>query len=404
MVQPEFLMANAPSTSSPLLRWLSVGLVVSISMVFYGTAGLMVRENTLGNDFLCFYSVGTQLNAGDGARLHDHTVQKLYQSQVQPATAEVVPFPRPRYYAEVFRPLALLPESTALSVWQFLQILGLLGVWWMLVLRYQAEVLILTSFFLPLPIGIAHGQDTGWMTFLVSLSVFVWQAGYGAWAGAILALCLFKWHLILLVPVAMVLGKQWAMLRGFVVTALVTVGVDFALDGMAGWKAYVGLLGQRDLDRMTPGLTLMPNLQGLFANLGIPGFWWIGLVFAFACFTRCALRLKWPQALLAAQLCGILAVPHSFEYDIAFLLFPLAAVVSRPGKSLAKWLAFVLLVPPLYFVQVLPSPWPCLLPLALFGLLAALAIEAWKTDTANGLDLKGRFASRAKARRLFRLS
>ena len=397
-------MANAPSTSSPILRWFSVGLVVSISLVFYGTAGLMVRANALGNDFLCFYAVGTQLNAGDGARLHDHAVQKLYQAQVQPATSEVVPFPRPRYYAEVFRPLALLPEGIALSVWQFLQILGLMGTWWMLVVRYQAEILILTAFFLPLPIGIAHGQDTGWMTFLASLSVFVWQAGYGSWAGAVLALCLFKWHLILLVPVAMVLGKQWAMLRGFVVTALVTVGVDFALDGMAGWKAYVALLGQRDLDRMTPGLTQMPNLQGLFANLHIPGLWWIGLAFAVACFTLCALRLKWPQALLAAQACGILVVPHSFEYDFAFLLFPLAAIVSRPGKSLAKWMAFFVLVPPLYFAQVFPSPWPGLLPLALLGLLAALATEAWATDTANGLDLKSRFGNRWDARRLFRFS
>ena len=404
MVRAEFLMANAPSTSRPILRWFSVGLVVSISLVFYGTAGLMVRANALRNDFLCLYAVGLQLNAGDGARLHEHDVQLQYQLQVQPETRAVVPFPRPRYYAEVFRPLALLPEGTALNVWQFLQFLGLIGTWWMLVIRYQAEILILTSFFLPLPIGIAHGQDTGWMTFLVSLSVFVWQAGYSAWAGAVLALCLFKWHLILLVPVAMLLGKQWAMLRGFVVTALVTVGVDFALDGMVGWKAYVSLLGQRDLDRMTPGLTLMPNLHGLFANLGIPGLWWIGLAFALACFTLCALRLMWPQALLAAQVCGILAVPHSFEYDFAFLLFPLAAIVSRLGKSLGKWMAFFVLVPLLYFAQVFPSPWPGLLPLSLLGLLAALAIEAWKTDTANVLDLKSRFGNRWDARRLFRFS
>lgn len=378
MVHGEFLMGKAPSTASPVLRWFSVGLVVAIATLFYGTAGLMVRENTLANDFLSLYGVGLQLNAGDGARLHDAKVQKEYQARVQPAVATVVPFPRPRYYAEVFRPFALLPEGAALNLWQAVQILALMATWALLVYRYRAEILLLTAFFLPLPIGIAHGQDTGWMALLVALSVFVWQAGYGVWAGAILALCLFKWHLILLAPVAMVLAKQWAMLRGFVAVALLTLGLDFALDGAAGWKSYSALLQQRDLEHMTPGLTKMPNLQGLFANLGVPSLWWLGLIVALACFALCALRLDWPHALLAAQLCAILAVPHSFEYDLAFALYPLAVVLSSlPGKAV-QWTAFALLVPPLYFALVFPPPLPGLLPLMMFALLAALALQAYR--------------------------
>lgn len=376
MVREGFLVVKTPSTSSPALRWFSIGLVVAVSVVFYSTAGLTVRENTLANDFLGFYAAGMQLNAGDGTRLHDHTVQKQYQARIQPQVGTVVPFPRPRYYAEVFRPLALLSEATALNVWQCIQILGLIGTWWLLVVRYKAEILMLTAFFLPLPLGIAHGQDTGWITFLAALSVFVWQAGHGVWAGAILALCLFKWHLILLVPVAMLLGKQWALLKGFIVTALLTMGLDFALDGVAGWQSYVALLGQRDLEHMTPGLTLMPNLHGLFANLGIPSYWWLGLIFALGSFTICAMRLPWPHALLAAQLCAILAVPHSFEYDLAFTLFPLAAMLAMGTIGPTKWFAFALLVPPLYFALLFPSPWPALLPLTILGLLAAMTAQA----------------------------
>ncbi len=361
-----------------MLRWFSVVLVVAISALFYSTAGLMVRENTLANDFLCLYGVGLQINAGDGARLHDPQVQKEYQARVQPAVRTVVPFPRPRYYAEVFRPFALLSEGAALNLWQAVQILALAGTWWLLVRRYRADILMLTSFFLPLPIGIAHGQDTGWMAFIVALSVFTWQAGYAFWAGAILALCLFKWHLILMAPIAMALGRQWAMFRGFLAVALLTLGLDFALDGAAGWKSYIALLQQRDLEHMTPGLTQMPNLQGLFANLGIPSLWWVGLIAALLCFGLCALRLDWPHALLAAQLCAILAVPHSFEYDLAFTLYPLAVVLSSlPGKAV-QWIAFSLLVPPLYFALVFPPPLPGLLPLTILALLAALAVQAYR--------------------------
>ncbi|WP_162179824.1 glycosyltransferase family 87 protein [Bryobacter aggregatus] len=369
-------MRNTPSTFNSFLRWAGVGLVVLISVVFYSAMAIVFHKNTLVNDFLGFYAAGAQLNAGDGARLHDHRVQKEYQEKVQPAMTVVVPFPRPRYYAEIFRPLAKFPEEQALWIWQGVQILGLLGTWWLLVLRYQAEILMLTAFFFPLPAGIAHGQDTGWMTFLAALSVYLYQSGYAFWSGAILALCLAKWHLLLLVPVAMVLGRQWALLQGFLGVSVLTLGLDFALDGVAGWESYIALLRRQDLDRMTPGLTLMPNLQGLFANLGIGSLWWVGLIFVLGCFAVCALRLPWPKALLAAQLGAILAVPHSFQYDLAFTLFPLVVLLSEGATGAVKWAGFLLLVPPLYLSTAFPPPWAGILALIPVVLLTGMAMQS----------------------------
>src|SRR5436190_9841574 len=106
MVREGILMRKSPSTRKQLTTLLGVVLVAAVAGIFYSTAGLSVRENALKNDFLGFYAAGVQVREGDSARLHDHKVQLEYQARYRPEAKDVVPFPRPRFYAEVFRPLA----------------------------------------------------------------------------------------------------------------------------------------------------------------------------------------------------------------------------------------------------------------------------------------------------------
>jgi hypothetical protein len=355
---------------------LGVVLIVGVAVAFYSTLGLTARQNTLKNDFLGFYAAGLQLRAGDGARIHDHTVQLEYQRRVQPTTADVVPFPRPHLYAKVFQPLAKHPQPEALTIWQILQIVGLLATWLLILRRFRLEGLQLASFYFPLPIGIVHGQDTGWMTFLAATSLYLFQAGQLWRAGLVLSLCFFKWHLIALLPFAMILGRQWRLLQGFCAGASILMAADLYLDGLAGWRAYLNLLSRRDLDRMTPGLGFMPNLQGLFYNIGLPGYEWPILLLTLAACALCAYRLPWPQAMLAAQLSALLLIPHTFQYDLAYLLFPILSLLAGGAQGALKWTCFLLIIPLPYLTTLFGPPWAATVSIIELTLLAALARKA----------------------------
>ncbi len=375
-------MPTSPSTRPSAATVVSVVLVVTISIIFYVTLGTFAYQNALNNDFLGFYAAGKQVAAGDGVRLHDHKVQFEYQKALNPNHIEVVPFPRPRYYAEVFRWLSAWPMPQALLIWQAIQSLAYLGVWVLIVVRYRTELLQIAALFIAAPIGIANGQDSGFMALFAALSLFLFQSARPFLAGLALAMCLFKWHLVLLVPVAMLLARQFRMLAGFGAGALVFLILDFALAGAAGWARYIELLGRRDLDRMTPGLHLMPNIYGLFANLGIPHLWWLGLFVVIPCLVLCALRLPWPKAIVAAQLASILCVPHAFLYDLSYLLYANMALLASGAQGHVKWAAFLLTVPLIYFANMLVPPWTGLLALAEFYLLVSLALGALRRDPA----------------------
>jgi hypothetical protein len=375
-----------PKTASTHMDWiahLQISFVLAIGVLFYTFAGAQVFSNALRNDFLSFYAAGLQLQAGDGGRIHDPKIQYIYQQKVQPGNLDVMPFPRPRVYAEVFRPLTALPQREAMLLWQGIQILGMGGLWYLLARRYGFQWLQLIAFFFPLPIGIAHGQDTGWMAFLAGLSLFLWQGGRFFWAGMALAACLFKWHLILPLGLAMLLGRHWGMLRGLFVGGLLFCGVDLLLDGPAGWGSYWAFLTRNDLERMTPGLEYMPSAKGLMANLGIEGLWWIPALLALLCLLRIAWTQSWPLAMLAAQVTAVFVMPHSLQYDLSYCLFPLMALLQSNVKGLLRWLAFVLLFPFPFLLTLFGRPWGGGLALLLLLLLAALAVRSKEAPTGT---------------------
>lgn len=382
-------MAKTASTSNAWISRVQILFVLAIGVLFYTFAGAQVFANALRNDFLSFYAAGMQIQAGDGGRIHQPEANYFYQQKVQPANQDVMPFPRPRIYAEVFRPFTFLPMAQALLLWQGGQILAMAGLWYLLARRYGFQWLQLVAFFFPLPIGIAHGQDTGWMAFLAGLSLFLWQGGRFFWAGLVLSCCLFKWHLLLLLGLAMLIGRHWLLLRGFVVGALAFCLVDFSVDGSQGWAQYWKFLTRTDLERMTPGLEYMPSAKGLFANLGLEGLWWTAAMVALLCFAWICWRQTWPEAMLAGQWAGVFVLPHSLQYDLSYCLFPLMALLQSKVTGPVRWLSFLLLFPFPFLLTLFGRPWGGGLALLLLLLLIAKARSFDRAPMVQQAEPKG---------------
>jgi hypothetical protein len=256
----------------------------------------------------------------------------------------------------------------------------------MLLLAHRSDIVLLAAFFFPLPIGIGHGQDSGFMALGAAASLFLFERDRKFASGLALAACLFKWHLILLVGPAMVLGRQWRILAGFTTGAAILLGIDFALDGVGGWQSYFQLLQRTDLDRMTPGLELMPTMDGLFTNFDATGWSWVGKLLVAGMFLVCGIRLRWAESLLVALTAAILLVPHAFLYDFSTLLYPLVGLLAAKVDGIAKWAGFLVLAPVAYFINAIGKPVSALAPFLLFLLLVGLTQRALRKDKTPGAE------------------
>lgn len=330
----------------PVFLWI---LVPALSLLWI-SLGSMITPGAKTQDFLNIYTGASLALDGQFAIMHDVDVQLARERKFVPSTDVLRPFVRPSFYALLLAPLALIPFKTAFWIWIAAQSALLIGCWAWGFRRFGPNALVFAAFSLPGPLGVASGQDC---VILLALFILGWQLtdrGRPAAGGAMLALMLIKFHLILLWPVALLLQRRWKMLGGFCVVALCEACVSLALGGTEGARTYLALLRNKSLDRLSPSKELMICFQGLTANLGIESPAWtiaiiaaIFLLFAFAVYKA----PLWKMFSVTA-VASLLVAPHVYGYDATLLLLPLLLTIFYSQLAGAK-IAATLLCTPLPF-------------------------------------------------------
>ena len=167
------------------------------------------------HDFLNIYTGSSLAREGRFAELHDQQVQLSREQELLPETSELIPFVRPAFYAALLAPLSLIPYETALWCWMLLQSLLLIGCWLWASRKFGPDALIFSALYLPTAHGISSGQDSSVMLLILIGAYVLAERGRPFWSGAVLGLALQKFHLLLLLPVAMLIGRQkkccWAL-------------------------------------------------------------------------------------------------------------------------------------------------------------------------------------------------
>ena len=137
--------------------------------------------------------------------MYDINTQLAVEREIAGSVTELVPFVRPHFYALLIAPLSLLPYQAAFWSWICLQA-ALLGCCWAWARRrFGPDALILCCLFFPTAGGIFVGQDCVFLTVIVIAAYLLHERGWDFWSGVVLGLALFKFHLVLLLPLAMVL-------------------------------------------------------------------------------------------------------------------------------------------------------------------------------------------------------
>jgi hypothetical protein len=355
--------------------------------VFYVAVGANIVGNAQRHDFLNLYTGATLAHEGDFGRLHDADRQFQIERTLVPDLPALVPFVRPPIYADLLAPLASMPLKTAFWVWVAIQIAILMACWGWAAWRFGPNGLMWAAVFLPVSYGIANGQDCALMLLLMIVSYELAERGSLAASGFAIGLTLFKFHLLLLFPLLMLVSRRWRMLAGYCAAAAIEIFASFLLSGKSGLIGYAKLLQRKDIERLSPSPEMMSNIHAIPANFGIHStavsLALSGMVVAIAVYAAFNAPLwRWFAAGIAGSL---LMVPHVYGYDAAVLLAPILLAIFNARTSVTRYSAMAIALPCVFWLPAAGAPWAIGPALAISVFLIAVARERGAESTAREL-------------------
>ena len=354
-------------------------------------------------DFAAFYTAGKIVAHGESARLYDSDTQWQIQQEFA-STVQIrrrpLPYIRPSFEALLFVPFAWLSYPAACVAWMAFKIALILALPFLLPppiaegekIRTHALRSLLCLAFFPVGFDLLMGQDSTLLLFILALALRQMRKGADLQSGAIMALGLFKFHLILPLLLTLALAKRGRLVLGFAATATGLFLISLAMVHWSGLTAY-----PRYLLRLSswPGFGLvqafrMPTLRGLLTVLPSTEIlsrivsWLLLSGFVLAILVAARLwraddREGVPVAFSFSIVIALLTTYYASSYDLTLLLLPLL-LLGKPfllsdrewSRSLFLAAASVLLCTPLLWFLVLRLDQFRWIALALLALAASI--------------------------------
>jgi hypothetical protein len=332
-------------------------------------------------DFGAFASAARMLIDGRLALLYSPTAQ--YATQLAYTGAKIAPNSLPFVYAPLsalaLTPIAQLPFAAALAVYTALGMVAVILSAW-LMHRYVLPaplrslptlVVVVATFSVPI----------SWDILMANWDAFMLLALVGAaallprrpvLAGMLLAILFVKPQVAFLVPVALLIARQWRLLLGLAVgvgvwgiSTLVMVGTH----GTAQWIHIATAIGtiQAAMAVGIPGLLALAGIPTAAIDLVIA----LGAVAATLLFwiLRCHLHADPAMAIGLGILASLLLAPHVNLQDPCLLALPLCLWGrTRPRQALAA--ALLLSFTALPYASIVGVPQEAHLELLAMGVIA----------------------------------
>ncbi|MGA3401588.1 MAG: glycosyltransferase family 87 protein [Acetobacteraceae bacterium] len=367
--------------------FLAVAVLTAVLLVALSSHGIDRYGRPLGTDFKSFWAASHLALVGRPASVYDPlTHAAAERAAFGGREVGYAAFFYPPPFLLVCLPLALLPYLAALAAWQIVT-----GFAWLRVLQvllgWRAVVPILA--FPAALLNLEHGQN-GFLT----AALF----GMGALAlrrrpmlaGVFLGCLVIKPQLLVLVPVLLLLRRDWRTIAVAAATGLILAASSLALFGIATWE---GFLRAAPLARATleQGLVEPGKMQSVFAAVRLlgggvaAGYAAQGIVAFGVCGALVWVQRRRPDVIVMAMLtaCGtLLTTPFVLDYDLTLLALPLAWLLSvgrrdgfLPWEKLGLAAGFVLPAVSRMLALGLDAPIAPFVLLALFALLLRRAAQ-----------------------------
>jgi alpha-1,2-mannosyltransferase len=329
-------------------------LVIEIAIAFAWIAssndGVDFAGKPLGTDFISFWTASKLALGGRPAAVYDFAAHRAQQLALFPHLIGYAAFFYPPIFLLICLPLAVLPYLLSLAVW-----LGLTGLAYWRVLRAWLGDQVAALPLLAFPavfLNLIHGQNG-----LLSAALL----GGGALmldsrplvAGLCLCALVYKPHLAIVIPFALIAARRWRSLGAFAVTAAGFGLLSLALFGAATWTAFFGStsVAQTALERNWVGNDKMQSVFGAVRLLhgGLVAAYGLQTVAALAVFCglfflhRRSFRSSAEGPAIAAA--ALLVTPFLLDYDLILLAVPLAWILREGHRTgFLSWEKIVCLV------------------------------------------------------------
>lgn len=329
-----------------VVRWSGAFLVVQLAfalVVAAGSHGWIVRLHGSGTtDFVSFYAAGKIAAGMNPAAVYQQAVHYAAERAATDPHIPYVYFFYPPVFLIVCRALAALPYLVAFYLFAGVTLAfyagvmamilgpGRAGWWWVPVLGFS-----------PVLWNVGFGQNACLTAGLFGLGCVLVQRGQGLRGGGLLGLLIYKPHTGLLLPLALIAGRERRAFWGASLAVGVCVALSIGLFGWAPWPAFWARLIRSGHEfargSVTPFSSLV-NTAGALRALGVAPFGAVmGQAAVQAMMAVCVAAVWWRCrgaariAVLVAA--AIIAMPVVLFYDLVLPTIAAAVIVARAQES-----------------------------------------------------------------------
>jgi hypothetical protein len=278
------------------------------------------------------------------------------------------------WVALIWRPLTRLSYANAAHMFTAIMVACLVGFVWTRPHAERAPAAMALCWSVPAVSAITIGQDAPLVLLLVGMGQILIRSSPVV-AGVLFALGSIKWHLIFLVPVVLLVRKEWRVLSGFLTASIVLLLICFVIQGRLWPFDYFSVLQMPEITRYP---TIMPNLTGILWKVPSRLYGEIPaslIVVGLAVWS--ARKTASYEAVVLSLVGSLLISQHAYPQD-ALMVMPVAILLAARGirEPMALVLGMALLVPLTWMF----SFWGrCLLVMAMIATLVESGFR-WSSD------------------------
>jgi hypothetical protein len=301
-------------------RW-AVFALLAATLTFW--VGFALNWRQTGWDFPMFYITGgvPTHSVYDGSAFAAYWKEHLAPLGVTYWSR----FMRPPVFSLLLRPLVFLSYSNALWVWMAAGLLSYLLSVAILISHFRLPrwLLIPYTAFFPGMVGFISGQDNCFVLLSLILGWMMLQRNRDTLAGIAFALCLYKFNLVILVPVMLACQQRFRALGSLAVGASFLAGASLLITPL---RTYLRAI--LDAPKQTAGFFPF-GLRGLGLVLANDYFYPVSALIVILICCWLMRRLPLGEAFCIAITGALLVVPYVCWYDSTLLAIPIALTFAR---------------------------------------------------------------------------
>lgn len=310
----------SPTSPWRWLRTIAIGFAALFIIVAIWSAVMNVLKPA-GVDFLDFWAAGRLVLRGHPALAYNIAVHGAMENTIAPIGGRM-PFPYPPPFLAIITPFALPPFDLAFILW-----VAVTAIFY----AFASSRLAPFPFAFgntPACIDFMIGQNGFLICGIFMLGLTLIEAAPFA-AGGVLGLMVLKPQLALLLPVAMLAGREWRVIAGAIASSIALLAVGLILFGVKSYEGFWNILPFY-VDMLRHGKQPWNELASPFALArfaGIaqtPALWIHGVVAAVATvLTARAWWLKLDERVPILAAATMLVPPYLFTYDALLIVVPI---------------------------------------------------------------------------------